>query len=172
MQNWKLVYIFRLKAYWRRIRSRCTRRSRCGDGRHWQHPYIHKCTGEAIRWLTMDYTVSVKGSDAPPDRSSPKPLAYQVISTLILCLVQLIAMHICFQVCCLVMNEWRVASNINSGLSKDEILNEECLVGTWMLIYLIFWWLIEINFENKVCATITLSLYTYIFNIEWKMIVH
>jgi hypothetical protein len=47
----------------------------------------HRFTGEALRWVPMDYDVSVMSSDAPADRSSARPLAYQVISTLILCLV-------------------------------------------------------------------------------------
>jgi hypothetical protein len=33
---------------------------------------IHKCIGEALWWLLMDYDVSIKGSDAPADCSSPR----------------------------------------------------------------------------------------------------
>jgi hypothetical protein len=48
---------------------------------------IHMCIGEALRWLPVDYDFIVKGSAAPADRFSP---SCQVISTHILCLVQLL----------------------------------------------------------------------------------
>jgi hypothetical protein len=73
----------------------------------------------------MDYDFTVKGSAAPADRFSPR---HQVISTPILCLVQLLLACIfaskcvsvlwmnhffCFPVCCWVFNEWKVASYLN-----------------------------------------------------------
>jgi hypothetical protein len=48
---------------------------------------IHMCIGEALRWLPVDYDFIVKGSAAPADRFSP---SCQVISTPVLCLVQLL----------------------------------------------------------------------------------
>jgi hypothetical protein len=115
---WKLVYIFRLKAYRRRswrARSKGTGRRR--EAR-WRTSLATstKCIGEALWWLPMDYDVLyIKGSTALADHSSPRPSPSGHLHPHSLFSSAYIAMHFCFQVCCWVMiyewmnKEWQAA---------------------------------------------------------------
>jgi hypothetical protein len=93
-QCWKLVYIIRLKAYWRRIwrvRSKGTWRRRRGGRRHWRHPQVHRggapVATDGLRCLHQ-------GRRSSCWLLFSQALTYQVISTPILYLVQLILPYI------------------------------------------------------------------------------
>jgi hypothetical protein len=70
--SWKRVYIFRVNAYRRRRDGQEAGVPGGGGAVADITDYNPKCIGEALWRLPMDYDVSVKGSDAPADRSSPR----------------------------------------------------------------------------------------------------
>jgi hypothetical protein len=98
----KTCIYFRLKAYRRRSwRAQSRGFGRSGGGCYWRHPQVH--WGGAL--VAANGLLYLRQGQWHSCWSLPRPLAYEVISTPILAYI---AMHFCFQVCCWVMNEWRV----------------------------------------------------------------
>jgi hypothetical protein len=109
------IFIF-FAAYdyqWRswRARSRGTGRRRRGGGHHWRHPQVHRGVSPS-RVAMLLLIALLPGPKCLWGYLHPHSLFGSAY----------IAMHFCFQVCCWVMNEWRVAINLNSGLLKGGIL--------------------------------------------------
>jgi hypothetical protein len=136
-QCWKLVYIFRLKAYQRRswrVQSRGT--GRIGGGRHRRHPQVHQ--GGAL--VAANGLLCLRQGQRHSYWSlfSQAPSLWGYLHSHSMFGWAYIAMHLCLQVCWWVMNEWRGASNINFGLLKDEILLPTTC-GITLKLFLAIW---------------------------------